>query len=171
MAGEQLALSGRGQFCSTPTLGGRKVQASEKPPIDGYNYNSVILTELVANPAQVYPLATTTTLSVFRLPVKSSIVGLWLATSIVNPNAVSCGVFVGKINQQKTIIDLSKASNLYFQHISKSGNTISRTGGLAFGEQSGLSINTDEQIGIYLSGSDASLQILYALSIVWITAG
>jgi hypothetical protein len=170
MAGEILIPSSRGQFCSTPTVGNRQPVTMEKPPIDGYNYNSVILTELVSNPGQAYPLATTTTTSVFRFPVKSSIVGLWLATSIVNPNAVSCGAFVGKINQEKTVIDLGKAANLYFQHISKSANTISRTGGLAFGEQSGLNVNTDEQIGVYLTGSDASLQILYALSIVWITS-
>lgn len=171
MNGETLLVGNAtpGQFCRSPIISGSPRQVAEKPPVEGFNYNSVILTEVVTNPAVAYPLATITALSTFTFSVRSSIAGLWLATSIINPAAVPVGVFVGKINRQKTVIDLTKAANLYFQHISQSLNTISRTGGMSFGEQSGLIMNTDEQFGVYVSGSDAGISIMYALSIAWIT--
>lgn len=140
-----------------------------KPPVFGYNYESVTLTEAtVANPGVAYPLAVTRpTSGIFNPPIPVSIVGLWLASSIENPSGVDAGVFVGKI--QGSQIDLSGAPKLYFQHVSRSINTISRTGGLSFGEYAGLNLGGSEAFGVYLSGSDAGIRITYALTITYIT--
>lgn len=152
----------------------------EKPPAFGYNYNSTLITETKKLPGVAFPLATTTpgpvpAGSTYIFPTNAAIVGLWLATSMTNPNADTVGVYVGKLGAQRaagagnvTTIDLRFATNIYFQHISISTQTISRTGGLSFGEFSGLIINSGEQFGCYLTGTDAAVQISYALSIVWI---
>lgn len=148
----------------------------EKPPVFSYNYESITLTEAaVANPGVAYPLAVARTVSGLYIPRQPiTIVGLWLASSIVNPAAVDSGVFVGKVKQNNPAgapqASMSDASGIYFQHISRSDNTISRTGGLAFGEQSGLYLGSGEAFGVYLSGSDAGLEITYALTITYITA-
>lgn len=152
------------------------IRAIEKPPVFGYNYDSITLTEpAVVNPGVAYPQGVTRPLGIFSPKQPIVIVGLWLASSIVNPAGVDSGVFVGKLRGQPDAnndlqISLSNAPSMYFQHISRSVNTISRTGGLAFGEQSGLYIGSGEQFGVYLSGSDAGLEITYALTVTYITS-
>ncbi len=175
-----------GAFCKTRipggitgTVGGLLSQ-QEKPPAFGYNYNSVLITETKILPGVAFPQAVTTpgptpNGSIYTFPTNAAIVGLWLATSMTNPNADTVGVYVGKIGAainpgagQVANLNLHFANNIYFQHISISTQTISRTGGLSFGEFSGLLINAGEQFGCYLTGTDAAVQISYALSIIWI---
>jgi len=164
-----------GQFCQPQIPGSRPtglLSSQEKPPAYAYNYNSVLITETKVLPGVAFPQAISRPGSIFKFPSPAAIVGLWLATSMTNPNADTVGVYVGKIGQTQAgtpaAIDLRFANNIYFQHISIATNTISRTGGLSFGEFSGLNINSGELFGCYLTGADAAVQISYALSVIWI---
>lgn len=156
-----------GKFC-TPAAGAIPRAALDKAPSQGYNYNSTLLAETKILPNIAFPKATTTANSVFTFPVPAAIVGLWLASSLTNPNGDTVGVFAGKVSAGTAQLTIPNAANIFFQHISISTNTISRTGGLSFGEYSGLQMNSGEQFGCYLTGLDAAVLVTYALSIVWI---
>lgn len=125
-----------------------------------------MLAEEAGNPGVAFTLATVPAAGAFLFDQPVIIAALWLATTIENPNAVVAAVAVGRISE--TLTDLNRASQLFFQHISASPNTIARTGGFAFGENSGLLINPGDRFGVYVSGNDAALAISYMLNIVYL---
>jgi hypothetical protein len=140
--------------------------APDRPPVTGYNYQSIMLAEAAGNPAVAFPVGIVPAAGRYTFNTPVTIAALWLATTIVNPAGVLAAVAVGKNNNDR--LELNLASQLFFQHVSASSNTISRTGGFAFGENNGLLMNAGDAFGVYVSGSDAGLAITYMLNIVYI---
>lgn len=158
--------SGGPSFCAPIRSGVPGSVGTDRPDVQGYTYQSVMLAEEVGNPGVAFTTAIVPPAGSYIFSDPVIIAAMWLATTIVNPTAVVAAVAVGKNREGTT--DLNRASQLFFQHITASPNTISRTGGFAFGENNGLLINPGDSFGVYVSGNDASLEVTYMLNIVYL---
>lgn len=138
----------------------------KKPPIHGYNYRTITLAGAAVAASTTFPALAQ--VASYKFLTSSIIVGIGLASSIKNPDGSSCAILVGLGNQ--TAANANNGDDFLVSHVSLSTNVTSRTGGISFGENSGLEIPSQGIISVYLAGTGGNVQITYTATIIYIGA-